>query len=58
MPDAPKVSEKRADWQGQVSNADPHDLPLGANVEQVNISNIKAGQLTVRDGFREVEFDN
>lgn len=54
-PQAPKVAIKV--WRGLMSNVDPHDLPPGATVEQVNITNIRPGMLTVREGFREVSFD-
>ena len=38
-------------WLGQVSNADPHDLPPGAGQEQVNMQCIVAGEIRCRQGM-------
>lgn len=49
----------RRNWQafaGQVSNVDPHDVPAGAMVSQINLTNIVPGQLTVRRGMRKISF--
>jgi len=44
-------------FQGMFSNADPHDLPPGMSVVQVNAAVIIVGQLQVRRGLRELKFD-
>lgn len=44
-------------WVGLASNVDPHNLPPGANVEQVNLTVLKAGELRCREGLKEVTWD-
>lgn len=39
-------------WSGMITNVSPHAIPPGATVEQVNIGNDVAGQLTTRGGMR------
>lgn len=45
------------DWLGQISNADPEDLPEGAVEKQVNLHCPRQGILQVRKGLREISFD-
>lgn len=45
-------------WLGQISNADPADLPPGAMQSQYNFECIVPGRLTGRKGKRPVVFDN
>lgn len=45
-------------FQGRISNADPHDIPPGAFVEQDNLTCLIPGQLTVRKGSRELTIGN
>lgn len=46
------------DFTGQVSSIDPHDLPKGAMVSQINMTCEIAGQLACRKGTRPISFDN
>lgn len=50
-------SAEHRDFQGQVSNADPHDIPVGAAQVQVNVNCVTPGQLQVRGGLRAVTFE-
>jgi hypothetical protein len=43
---------------GRISNADPHDIPPGGFVELDNLTCIVPGQLTGRNGCRELLIDN
>jgi len=45
------------DFPGQVSDADPHDLPPGGAQEQVNATSAHAAQVRVRGGFLDVSFE-
>lgn len=45
-------------WLGQMSNADPHDLPPGAAQIQENVVSTTPGQLETRLGWRAVTFEN
>lgn len=45
------------EFVGLASNANPHKVPPGAMVEQVNCSSPRVDELTVRQGLREVTFD-
>lgn len=50
-------TEEDRDFPGLITNSDPHDLPQGAGVDQVNITCIRPAVLTVRPGFRVVTFE-
>jgi len=54
----PPAIRQNADFQGQVSNMDPVDIPVGAATKQVNVTCQIPGVLTVRGGYRKVTFDN
>lgn len=45
------------DFPGYVPNVDPHDIPPGVAVIQVNAMSMKKGELRVRPGFVAVEFE-
>jgi hypothetical protein len=45
------------DFPGYTPNVDPHDLPPGVAVYQVNAQSHKPGELRVRPGFTVVRFD-
>lgn len=45
-------------WAGLVSNADPNDIPDGALQDCQNVVVVRAGELSVRKGFRPVTFEN
>lgn len=45
------------DFPGFRPNVDPHDLPPGVAISQINAVSWKAGELRVRPGFAVVEFD-
>lgn len=54
----PKSSVSLSDFPGLVEAADPEDVPPGAGQDQVNLTCLKAGQLTTRPGFRVVSFED
>lgn len=45
------------DFPGFVPNIDPHDIPPGTAVAQVNAMSLRPGELRVRPGFSVVQFD-
>jgi hypothetical protein len=45
------------DFGGFEPNADPHDVPAGVSIVQVNAMSWKPGELRVRPGFRSCTFD-
>lgn len=57
MPDEPETSVRIDQFGGQVSNANPHDLPPGAAAVQVNLVCNVPGELSTRLGLREITFD-
>jgi hypothetical protein len=56
--DVPIVRTGVEKWQGQVSNASPHQLSPGAAQSQLNCRTNVLGQLDVRPGVQPVEFNN
>lgn len=46
------------DFAGFATNADTHERPPGLAVEQVNVTCVTPGALTVRGGYRPIEWDN
>lgn len=46
------------DFPGYTPNVDPHDLPPGVAVTQINAMSLRPGELRVRPGFVVVQFDN
>jgi hypothetical protein len=44
------------DFRGQISNADPIDVPPGGAVRQMNLSTTKTGVLAVRQGMQPATF--
>jgi hypothetical protein len=48
---------KIVDFMGLNDNADPRDTPPGTAQQQVNICNLKPGELIVRHGFKVVTFE-
>lgn len=55
--DAQSVRSNR-DFLGQTSNLDPLDVPEGGAVKQVNVTCQVNGELRVRRGYRQVEWEN
>ena len=45
------------DFGGFVTNEDPHDLPPGTAIQQVNAQSVRPGELRARLGVRVVQFD-
>ena len=45
------------DFRGMSSILDPHDLPPGVSRVQVNVTATRMGELNVRRGLREVNYD-
>ena len=57
MPDVQSQIEMPV-FRGLWSNVDPEDLDPGATQVQVNILNVRQGQLEVRPGLRLLTFEN
>lgn len=55
LPDSSKVSIR--EFAGLFVAQDPHDLPPGGAVRQVNVQCLATGELRVRSGTRNVRFD-
>lgn len=45
-------------WPGRLSNADPHDLPVGGAQVQTNWQSLVPGVLSGRGGMRALSFAN
>ncbi len=45
------------DFGGFVTNADPHDVPPGTAVKQMNATSVRPGELRARPGVKVVQFD-
>ena len=45
------------DFPGYEPNVDPHDMPPGVAVRQVNAMSLRPGELRVRLGYAVVQFD-
>ncbi len=56
-PKAPESQVAIKDFCGFVTNADPHDVPPGTAVKQVNAMSVRPGELRARPGVRVVQFD-
>ncbi len=52
------ASLEMRDILGLVSNRDPHDLKPGQAEEQVNVMVLRPGEMMVRRGLRELQFDS
>lgn len=46
------------DFPGYRPNTDPHDLPPGVAIVQINAMSWRPGELRVRPGFKAVQFDD
>lgn len=58
MADIARPSVQIVDFDGLMENVDPRDVPDGAAEEQVNATCFRFGELSVRNGLREVTFEN
>jgi hypothetical protein len=58
MADKPETTARTRTWNGRISNASPHMLPLGAAVDQNNVRCQVEGQLDVRPGLMPITFSN
>lgn len=47
-----------SDFRGLLTNSDPHGLPPGAAIVQVNAVAIRPGELRCRPGYAEVLFED
>lgn len=47
-----------SDFRGLMTNADPHDLPPGAAIKQVNATSFRDGELRCRGGCKELSFED
>lgn len=57
MADIARPIETADDFPGIMTNVDPRDIPAGAAEIQFNLSSIFMGELTARQGLREVVFE-
>lgn len=46
------------DFSGLVLDADPVDIPTGAAQDQLNVQSSVPGELTVRQGYKVVQFED
>jgi len=53
-----KQTVELRDFPGLITNMDPNDLPPGAAQVQINIVSVVAGELQVRQGIKEVKFED
>ena len=53
-----KQTMELRDFPGLMTNVDPHDLPPGSAQVQINVVSIVAGELQVRQGIKEVQFED
>lgn len=44
-------------FRGMASNIDPNDVQPGFSEVQINVNGLRAGELAVRRGLREVVFE-
>jgi hypothetical protein len=58
MPEVARPAVMIVDFPGFFTNVDPRDLPQGGAEEQVNATSVVIGELRVRFGIREVEFED
>ncbi len=58
MNDPPDKQVMLKDFGGLVTRPDPHDLKPGDARIQINLTCISPGELRVRQGLREVVFEN
>lgn len=58
MPRPPAEANRNKDFKGLVTNVAPHDRPLGAAVQQVNLIQIRRGQMRTRGGLRNIRWEN
>jgi len=49
---------KVRDFSGTQSAVDPHDIPDGKSLSQVNTTPVRPGELRVRLGYSVVRFDS
>lgn len=52
-----KAQVSMKDFGGFVTNADPHNIPPGTAVRQVNATSMRPGELRTRPGVRIAHFD-
>ena len=45
------------DFGGFMTNVDPHDVPPGTAIKQVNATSVRPGELRARPGVKVVQFD-
>ena len=57
MADETSAVVKIREFVGLATNANPHRLPPGATVKQVNCHSPRVGEMAGREGMREVTFD-
>jgi hypothetical protein len=56
-PKKPEAKVAIKDFGGFVTNADPHDVPPGTAVRQINATSVRPGELRARTGTKVVQFD-
>jgi hypothetical protein len=59
-PDDPKPTQNILhirDFPGYTPAVDPHDMPTGASIVQINVMSVRPGELRVRHGLGFLKFD-
>lgn len=56
-PKKPEATIAIKDFGGFVTNADPHDVPPGTAIRQINATSVRPGELRARPGVKVVQFD-
>jgi len=57
MGEKPLSEREHTKFGGMVSSIDPHDVPPGQSVLQINGTAVRPGELVVRGGLKELSFD-
>lgn len=57
MGEKPLAAIEIREFAGLFSNIDPHDLQAGQAQVQTNLMCVRAGELVIRRGMRELVFD-
>lgn len=58
MAEKPEGKVNIRNFAGQFSGIDPDDMPDGGAAEQVNAVVLISGELMVRSGYRQIQFED
>ena len=57
MAEKAQSEQEQMKFAGMVSSVDPHDIPPGQAVLQINGMSVRPGELTIRGGLKELSFE-